>query len=271
MSEVRAPNRQAAAPPVPASVSGSGGGQILHPIRRHLPFIPSGDYRRFSSGNDGDIVGIAADQNDEPVKRKFGTDYNKVLSNVWASVGYTDTVNSPLHTPVSAKGGRINARSKVTKSNKHAPQTPVPNIGSPSPLGSCRYDSSLGLLTKKFINLIKHAEDGILDLNNAADNLEANFFYFFFFCKINTLYVQKRRIYDITNVLEGIGLIEKKLKNRIRWKGFDASKSGELQDDVATLQTEVQKLSMEEHKLDESIREMEERMSDLSEDNINQK
>lgn len=30
--------------------------------------------------------------------------------------------------------------------------------------------------------------------------------------------MQKRRIYDITNVLEGIGLIEKKLKNRIQWK-----------------------------------------------------
>lgn len=30
----------------------------------------------------------------------------------------------------------------------------------------------LGLLTKKFINLIKHAEDGILDLNKAADTLE---------------------------------------------------------------------------------------------------
>lgn len=30
--------------------------------------------------------------------------------------------------------------------------------------------------------------------------------------------VQKRRIYDITNVLEGIGLIEKKLKNMIQWK-----------------------------------------------------
>ncbi|KAI7998488.1 Transcription factor E2FB [Camellia lanceoleosa] len=52
----------------------------------------------------------------------------------------------------------------------------------------------------KFINLIKHAEDGILDLNKAVDTLE------------------KRRIYDITNVLEGIGLIEKKLKNRIQWK-----------------------------------------------------
>ena len=29
-----------------------------------------------------------------------------------------------------------------------------------------------GLLTKKFVNLIKHAEDGILDLNKAADTLE---------------------------------------------------------------------------------------------------
>ena len=28
---------------------------------------------------------------------------------------------------------------------------------------------------------------------------------------------QKRRIYDITNVLEGIGLIQKKSKNSIQW------------------------------------------------------
>lgn len=32
-----------------------------------------------------------------------------------------------------------------------------------------------GLLTKKFINLIKHAEDGILDLNKAAETLEVTF------------------------------------------------------------------------------------------------
>lgn len=30
--------------------------------------------------------------------------------------------------------------------------------------------------------------------------------------------VKKRRIYDITNVLEGIGLTEKIAKNHIRWK-----------------------------------------------------
>lgn len=46
---------------------------------------------------------------------------------------------------------------------------------------------------------------------------------FYCFCPFiqaaDTLAVrQKRRIYDITNVLEGIGLIEKKSKNSIQWK-----------------------------------------------------
>ncbi|XP_077241334.1 transcription factor E2FB-like isoform X2 [Tasmannia lanceolata] len=175
--------------------------------------------------------------------------------------GYTEVVNSPLCTPVSVgKGGRIYSRSKVSKSSRSGPQTPVSNTGSPSsnaltPVGTCRYDSSLGLLTKKFINLIKHAEDGILDLNKAAETLD----------------VQKRRIYDITNVLEGIGLIEKKLKNRIRWKGLDVSRPGEVDDDIANLQAGVENLSLEERRLDDRIREMRERLRDLSEDENNQR
>jgi len=91
---------------------------------------------------------------------------------------------------------------------------------------STRYDSSLGLLTKKFVYLLKRAashgclengtylgvkasegegesEGGTLDLNAACKELQ----------------VQKRRIYDITNVLEGIGLIEKRNKNHIAWIG----------------------------------------------------
>lgn len=63
------------------------------------------------------------------MKRKLGTDYNEVPSNEWGMAGYTGTVNSPLSTPVSAKGGRVNGRSKVTKNNKPAPQTPISNIG----------------------------------------------------------------------------------------------------------------------------------------------
>lgn len=66
-----------------------------------------------------------------------------------------------------------------------------------------RYDSSLGLLTKKFVHLLQEASsNGVLDLNQAALKLG----------------VQKRRIYDITNVLEGIGLISKKSKNNIQWR-----------------------------------------------------
>ncbi|CAD6256869.1 unnamed protein product [Miscanthus lutarioriparius] len=38
-----------------------------------------------------------------------------------------------------------------------------------SSLSHCRYDNSLSLLTKKFINLLQGAEDGTLDLNKAAE------------------------------------------------------------------------------------------------------
>lgn len=54
--------------------------------------------------------------------------------------------------------------------------------------------------------LIRDSKDNLqVDLNEAAVKLK----------------VQKRRIYDITNVLEGIGLIEKTIKNKIRWKASD--------------------------------------------------
>lgn len=56
-----------------------------------------------------------------------------------------------------------------------------------------RYDTSLGLLTKKFVDLLETAKDGIIDLNVASVQLN----------------VQKRRIYDVVNVLEGIGILEK--------------------------------------------------------------
>jgi len=59
-----------------------------------------------------------------------------------------------------------------------------------------RYDTSLSLLTKKFIHLVESSQDGVVDLNVASEKLE----------------VQKRRIYDITNVLEGIGILEKKME-----------------------------------------------------------
>ena len=56
-------------------------------------------------------------------------------------------------------------------------------------------------LAKKFIFLLVEAEKKCLDLNKA----------------MIVLNVQKRRIYDITNVLEGINLIKRYKKNHVRW------------------------------------------------------
>lgn len=56
--------------------------------------------------------------------------------------------------------------------------------------------------------------------------------------------VQKRRIYDITNVLEGIGLIEKKSKNNIQWKGTAPTGTDELQAEYKALQNEVFSLNV---------------------------
>ena len=56
--------------------------------------------------------------------------------------------------------------------------------------------------------------------------------------------MQKRRIYDITNVLEGIGLIDKKSKNNIQWKGNGAEDSDEVQADLQAVQAEVQALQV---------------------------
>lgn len=53
------------------------------------------------------------------------------------------------------------------------------------------------------MQLIKSKENFVLDINEATKELG----------------VQKRRIYDITNVLEGIGYIQKIHKNKMKWIG----------------------------------------------------
>lgn len=73
--------------------------------------------------------------------------------------------------------------------------------GAKSPGEKSRYETSLNLTTKRFLELLSQSPDGVVDLNWAAEVLK----------------VQKRRIYDITNVLEGIQLITKKSKNNIQW------------------------------------------------------
>ncbi len=86
------------------------------------------------------------------------------------------------------------------------------------PALNTRYDSSLGILTKRFVYLLRRAathgtlENGTLIGNKVEGTLDLN-------AAAKELNVQKRRIYDITNVLEGIGLIQKRSKNNIAWVG----------------------------------------------------
>ncbi len=126
----------------------------------------------------------------------------------------------------------------------------------------------MGELTKKFIELIKHSDNNTIDLNYAVDQLN----------------VQKRRIYDITNVLEGIGLIEKCSKNKIRWKGsltMHISSNTleptctttyldqyEEDDEVQRLKNELLALEDEERILDDTVESVENQLSDMAKDSL---
>jgi hypothetical protein len=115
------------------------------------------------------------------------SDHTRVEQNRAAAVANHDSL------PPLAKPGK-HARPKGA-----SPSGKTKNPAAPK--DSSRSERSLGMLTKQFIQLLKD-EGGTLDLNNTA-------------VKLN---VQKRRIYDITNVLEGIDLIVKSKKNNVSWK-----------------------------------------------------
>ncbi|KAI4461000.1 transcription factor e2f [Holotrichia oblita] len=120
-----------------------------------------------------------------------------------------------------------------------------------------RYEKSLGLLTTKFVNLLQKANGGVLDLKIAANMLAVR---------------QKRRIYDITNVLEGIGLIEKKSKNSIQWKPYTYKdtipncNSQEIANKVLNLKGELNKLENYENLLDRHRLWIEQSIKNLTDD-----
>lgn len=93
--------------------------------------------------------------------------------------------------------------------------------------------------------LVQASISGAIDLNEAA----------------NQLCVQKRRIYDITNVLEGVGLIEKRSKNVIAWRGAEQAAAGSgldsasagLSEELEAVRKEVGTLYEEDATLDSWI------------------
>lgn len=107
-----------------------------------------------------------------------------------------------------------------------------------------RHDNSLSVLTKKFVELIRNSDELTLDLNDAVTSLS----------------VQKRRIYDITNVLEGIGYIEKISKNKIKWVG--ATDDPQLEQELKQIKNEVDQLTEEEKTIDYWIQYLQNNLQD---------
>lgn len=91
----------------------------------------------------------------------------------------TTTSNSNNTTPINSQQANPTTTSSAKKSN----------------------ETTLTHLTKRFVNLLNTSSERVIDLNDASTRLS----------------VAKRRIYDITNVLEGIGLLKKTSKNKTQW------------------------------------------------------
>ncbi|PWA17261.1 hypothetical protein CCH79_00010454, partial [Gambusia affinis] len=97
-------------------------------------------------------------------------------------------------------------------------------------LSSQRIPKSLTLLTQRFVRLLQEAEHGELDLSHAFKVLAVKHI---------------RRIYDITNVLEGIGLIVKISKRHVKWVGTP------LDNRFMNLNSELEDLKWKESILDQ--------------------
>lgn len=113
---------------------------------------------------------------------------------------------------------------------------------------SKRDENSLFVLTKKFIKLIYHTSEQHINMTHAAQILQ----------------VSKRRIYDITNVLECLGMISKWSVNSVKWTGGNADEI--LSFDAQEIEPDESRkgVSKEEKDLDLEIEMLNKEIADLS-------
>lgn len=96
-------------------------------------------------------------------------------------------------------------------------------------------DNTLGTLTKKFIDMITNQPEKTIEISIASQKLS----------------IPKRRIYDITNVLEGIGYVEKISKNKMKWVG--GTDDQQMLQEVMHLTKSILELEIKEKEIDTKI------------------
>uniref|UniRef100_A0A3Q2G192 E2F transcription factor 6 n=1 Tax=Cyprinodon variegatus TaxID=28743 RepID=A0A3Q2G192_CYPVA len=109
----------------------------------------------------------------------------------------------------------------------------------------CSSDVSLPVLTRRFLELFVKNPDGTLDLRTA----------------VNSLRTRRRRVYDITNVLEGIQLIKKESLSVCRGSCPASSFLGQN-----WFQSDASELKLVEETLDSLIRISAQQLFDLTDD-----
>ncbi|XP_049279553.1 transcription factor E2F5 [Anopheles funestus] len=99
-------------------------------------------------------------------------------------------------------------RANLMQHTMLSPPSPIPEEEEDDadfePSSKKRFDKSLTMLTRSVVKMLRETPDGVLYLRDVSSTLSNR---------------QKRRIYDVTNVLEGIGLVKKQVKNHIKWIG----------------------------------------------------
>ncbi|KAM8832279.1 transcription factor E2F6 [Spinachia spinachia] len=117
---------------------------------------------------------------------------------------------------------------------------------------SKRIDVSLWMLTQRFLELLLASPDGSVDLRHVTAVLQT----------------RRRRVYDITNVLEGISLIKKKSANKFKWIG-SCQISSFLRTHQQKFQRELDNMKLVEETLDSLIKTCAQQLFDMTDDEQN--
>ncbi|KAI5611315.1 transcription factor E2F6 [Silurus asotus] len=199
---------------------------IMPPLEGAILDFPGWTSPAEPSEEHSDSFGVteipAADDNDDEEEEEEEEEYDDEDEEDEEDCIDSDyTEEDPVHLDEEAKREWL---SRLKDNLIHSTEKkPVPAKKGPTR----RSELTLGRLTHRFIDLLNLAPEGILDINEATEKLGT----------------RKRRVYDITSVLNGIKLVAKKSKSKVQWVGpspiscFKGQWKNKIKSDLLNLKT----------------------------------